>query len=179
MGRLLDRVALITGSDSGIGRGIALAFAEEGADVLVTYHTDKAGAEETASGVLSMGRRALLQRLGVTDPRSVAAGFDAAAAWAEVDILVNDAGLSGEHKPFVETSDVDFDRMMKTDLYGPFYCAREFVRRRGDRGGTIINISSVHEATPAPKYSSYNAAKGAFSPGPAAWRLSLRLKTIA
>lgn len=175
MGRLLDRVALVTGSDSGIGRSIALAFAEEGADVLVTYHTDEAGAEETAAGVRSFGRRALARRLEVIDPASVAAVFDAAGSWGQVDVLVNNAGLSGEHKPFVETSDADFDRMMRTDLYGPFYCTREFVRRRGDRGGRIINISSVHEATPAPNYSSYNAAKG----GLLAWTRGLALELAA
>jgi glucose 1-dehydrogenase len=160
MTQLLDRIALITGSDSGIGRGIALAFAEEGADVVVTFHTDAAGADETAAGVRGFGRRAIVRRLEVTEPSCVASMFDAAAELGEIDILVNNAGLSGEHKPFVETSDLDFDLMMKTDLYGPFFCAREVVRRRGEKGGKIINISSVHEATPAPEYSSYNAAKG-------------------
>lgn len=91
-----------------------------------------------------------MQQLEVKSPERVKAVFDAAASFGEIDILVNNAGLSGAHKPFVETTDADFDDMLRTDLYGPFYCAREYVRRRGERGGKIINISFVHEATPAP-----------------------------
>lgn len=158
--KLLNRIALVTGSDSGIGRGIALAFAEEGADVLITYHTDAAGAEETAEGVRRHGRRAVVRALDVTNPASVAEVFGAASELGEIDMLVNNAGLSGAHKPFAETTNADFDSMLKTDLYGPFYCTREFVRRRGSRGGKIINITSVHEVTPAPEYTAYNAAKG-------------------
>ncbi|KIC58420.1 MULTISPECIES: SDR family NAD(P)-dependent oxidoreductase [Brevundimonas] len=160
MAQLSNRIALVTGADSGIGRGIALAFADEGADVVITWYTDEAGAVETAERVRGFGRRAMVQRLDVRAPESVKALFDEAAAFGEIDILVNNAGLSGAHKPFVDTTDADFDDMLKTDLYGPFYCAREYVRRRGDRGGKIINISSVHEATPAPEYTAYNAAKG-------------------
>ena len=175
MAQLSDRIALVTGSDSGIGRGIALAFAEEGADVVITWHTDEAGAQDTAEGVRGFGRRALVQQLEVKAPESVKAVFDAAAPFGEIDILVNNAGLSGAHKPFVETTDTDFDDMLRTDLYGPFYCAREYVRRRGDRGGKIINISSVHEATPAPEYTAYNAAKG----GLLTWTRGLALELAA
>jgi glucose 1-dehydrogenase len=159
MARLDGRIALVTGSDSGIGRGIAVAFAEEGADVVVTWHTDQAGAEETKRQIENLGRRAIVERLEVTDDESVRAVFEASAALGEVDILVNNAGLSSERKPFVETTNEDFDAMLKTDLYGPFYCAREFVRRRVS-GGRIINITSVHEVTPSPEYTQYNAAKG-------------------
>jgi len=171
MGRLDGRVALVTGSDSGIGRGIAEAFAEEGADVAITWHTDEAGAEETRRRVEACGRRAVVTRLEVTDESSVASAFDAARALGEIDILVNNAGLDGDEAPFAETTTEAFDAMIKTDLYGPFFCAREFVRRR-ERGGKILNITSVHEATPAPQYTAYNAAKG----GLLAWTRGLALE---
>jgi glucose 1-dehydrogenase len=171
MPQLQNRIALITGSDSGIGRGIAVAFAEEGADVLVTWHTDEAGAQETRRMVEACGRRTIVERLEVTDPASVKAMFDAAEALGEVDILVNNAGLSSERKPFAETTDEDFDAMLKTDLYGPFYGAREFVRRRKS-GGRTLNITSVHEVTPSPEYTQYNAAKG----GLLAWPRGLALE---
>jgi glucose 1-dehydrogenase len=171
MPQLQNRIALITGSDSGIGRGIAVAFAEEGADVVVTWHTDEVGAQETRRMVEACGRRAIVERLEVTDPASVNAVFDAAEALGEVDILVNNAGLSSERKPFAETTDEDFDAMLKTDLYGPFYGAREFVRRRKS-GGRILNITSVHEVTPSPEYTQYNAAKG----GLLAWTRGLALE---
>ncbi|MCS6624485.1 SDR family oxidoreductase [Roseibacterium beibuensis] len=171
MGRLDGKVALVTGSDSGIGRGIAVTFAEEGADVVVTWHTDETGAEETRRRVEACGRRAVVTRLEVTDEASVAAAFDAAKPLGGVDILVNNAGLDGDSKPFAETTTEDFDAMIKTDLYGPFFCAREFVRRRA-QGGKILNITSVHEATPAPEYTAYNAAKG----GLLAWTRGLALE---
>jgi glucose 1-dehydrogenase len=172
MSGLDGRIALVTGSDSGIGQAIAEELARDGADIVVTYHTDQAGAEETRRRVEACGRRAIVQALDVTDEGSVRAVFDTAAnALGEPDILINNAGLDGAKKPIEETSTEDFDQMIKTDLYGPFFCTREFVRRR-ERNGKIINITSVHEATPAPRYTSYNAAKG----GLLSWTRALALE---
>lgn len=162
MGQLNGRIAIVTGSDSGIGQGIAEELAREGADVAITYLHDEAGAAETRRKVEACGRRAFVTRLDQADETSVSALFDGVGeALGTPDILVNNAGATDIKKaPFAETPTADFDRMLKVDLYGPFFCSREFVRRRGGGGGKIINITSVHEVTPSPKYTAYNAAKG-------------------
>jgi glucose 1-dehydrogenase len=159
--RLNGRVAVVTGSDSGIGRAIAEAFALEGAQVVVTYHTDQDGAKATADQVEAAGGRAMVQSLDVRDEASVIMLMGSVEENLGLPhILVNCAGIGGS-KPFVETSFADFDDVLKTDLYGPFLLCREFVRRRKDRlGGKIINITSVHEAIPSPGNTAYGAAKG-------------------
>lgn len=161
MGQLNGKIAIVTGSDSGIGQGIAEELAREGADIAITYLTDETGAAETRGKVEACGRRAFVTRLDQADEASVSALFDGVAqALGTPDILVNNAGATTiKQAPFAETPTEDFDRMIKVDLYGPFFCSREFVRRRGG-GGKIINITSVHEVTPSPKYTAYNAAKG-------------------
>lgn len=158
---LAGRVAVVTGSDSGIGKAIAEAYALEGADVAVTYHTDEEGAKETARQVEAAGSRALVQKLDVRDEASVAMLMGSVEEQlGKPSILVNCAGIGGS-KPFAETTFEDFDNVLKTDLYGPFFFCREFVRRRqGLLGGKIINVTSVHEAIPSPGNVSYGAAKG-------------------
>ncbi len=163
MGSLADRRALVTGADSGMGQAIAAAFAEAGADVVVTYRRDEAGAAETKSRVESHGRRALVCQLDVREEAAVARVFhEAERRLGPVDILVNNAGMGGGGKPLAETSTEEFDAVLRTDLYGPFFCCREFLRRRqeGGSGGKIINITSVHEAIPSPGNAAYGAAKG-------------------
>lgn len=177
MPQLEGLVALITGSDSGIGRATAEAFAEAGADVAVTYHSDSEGADETRRAVERCGRRAVVRQLDVRDEASVASLFDEVEAeLALPDILVNNAGVGASGASVAETSAEEFDRVIRTDLYGPFFCCREFVRRRGGDGaagrgaagpsergapnGKIINVTSVHEAIPSPGNASYGAAKG-------------------
>ncbi|MBE7373367.1 SDR family oxidoreductase [Pseudomonas lopnurensis] len=162
MGKLNGKIAIITGSDSGIGQAMATAFAREGADVAVTWHTDEDGAQITAERVRQAGGRSLVCRLEVTDEASVQALFRAVDEQLGVpDILVNDAGV-GKSKAFTELTYEDFDRVLKTDLYGPFLCAREFVRRRQNAGGggTLLNVTSVHDAIPSPNNVAYGAAKG-------------------
>lgn len=155
------RVAVVTGSDSGIGRAIAEAFALEGAKIAVTYHTDEEGARATAGQVEAAGGQAMVHSLDVRDEASVAMLMGAVEEKLGLPhILVNCAGVGGS-KPFAETSFEDFDNVIKTDLYGPFFFCREFVRRRqGLLGGKIINITSVHEAIPSPGNAAYGAAKG-------------------
>jgi len=161
--RLDGRVAVITGSDSGMGRATAEAFALEGADVAVTFHTDENGAELTAQQISAAGRRALVRQLDVRDEESVARLFqEIDRAFGTPHILVNNAGMGSSGTPVADLSTKDFDDVIKTDLYGPFFCCREFVRRRRQEGGLgkIINITSVHESIPSPRNAAYGAAKG-------------------
>jgi glucose 1-dehydrogenase len=158
--RLRDRIAIVTGSDSGIGQAIAEEFAREGADVAVVFHTDAEGAEETRRRVEAAGRRAIVQQADVGDPASVESLFARTRNGLGVpDLLVNNAGIGGPGKLVAETEPEEWDRVIRTDLRGPFLCCRAFLRMRG-QGGRIINITSVHEAIPSPDQAAYGAAKG-------------------
>ena len=160
--RLDGKIALITGSDSGIGRGIACLFAESGADVAVHYYSDSQGAGETAACVREAGRRAIIVQADVGDEAAVDRMFaELDDAFGQIDILVNNAGQGGSglvHKldPAV------WDRVLKTNLYGPFLCSRLAARRmiaRGE-GGRIINIGSVHEEVCTAGAAAYCVSKG-------------------
>jgi glucose 1-dehydrogenase len=160
--KLDSKVAVVTGSDSGIGQAIAEEFARAGADVAVTFHTDRAGAEDTVRRVEAAGRRAILQQVDVGDEAAVTALFEAVAAdLGAPDILVNNAGTGGD----AEVADMDlatWEMVIRTDLTGPFLCCRDFVRRRRAAGGRgkVVNVTSVHEAIPSPGGAAYGAAKG-------------------
>ena len=160
--RLDGKVALITGADSGIGQGIALEFARSGADVAVHYYSDQAGAEDTAAQVRANGRRAQVVQADVGDYAAVGRMFEAFdAEFSQIDVLVNNAGQGGGG-PTAEMDPADFDRVMKTNLYGPFYCSQQAVRRMlaRDLGGRIIHITSVHEEQCGPG-GAYSVSKGA------------------
>lgn len=160
---LSGKVAVVTGSDSGIGQAIAVEFARAGADVAVTFHTDAAGAEETARLVRAAGRRALVKQLDVGDEAAVGTLFEAAEAeLGPPDILVNNAGTGGDAEVAAMRTET-WERVIRTDLTGPFFCCRAFIharRRVGAGGGKIVNITSVHEAIPTPGGAAYGAAKG-------------------
>jgi glucose 1-dehydrogenase len=162
-GQLQGKVALITGSDSGIGQAAAIAFAQEGADVVVTYLEDERGANHTRQQVEAAGRRALVLRLDTTDERQVAAVFDqAVVTFGTVDILMNNGGVDGSGTHVADLSTEVWDRALKVNLYGYFFCCRRFikVRRQSGGGGRIINTSSVHEDIPRAGTAEYCAAKG-------------------
>lgn len=161
--RLGGEIAIVTGSDSGIGQAIAQAFAREGAYVTVTYNRDKEGAEVTLRAVEKEGARGIVLHVDVTDPDSVASMFHMTKARLGVPtILVNNAGIAGEQKPVTELSEEGWHVTIRTDLYGPFYCCKQFIRSLEGTGkhGSIINITSVHEEIPSPNNSAYCAAKG-------------------
>lgn len=162
-GRLHGRIAIVTGSDSGIGQAIALELAREGADVAVTWFLDEPGAQHTREAVERTGRRALAMQADVRTPAAVEALFAATERELGVpDVLVNDAGIGGPGTPVAETSDEAWDDVLKTNLYGPFYCCRRFVRTRKAHGGRgkILNITSVHEEIVQQGGGAYDAAKG-------------------
>jgi glucose 1-dehydrogenase len=162
--RLQGKVALITGSDSGIGQATAVAFAEEGADVVVTYLHDAAGAASTRDQVEAAGRNAIVIQLDISDENQVGAAFDQAiAAFGTVDILMNNAGIDASGTEVCDLSTETWDTAIRTNLYGPFFCARRFIRERKRQGGggKVINVSSVHEDIPNAGGADYDCSKGA------------------
>jgi glucose 1-dehydrogenase len=161
--RLKGKIAIVTGSESGIGRATAEAFALEGADVAVTYFHDSDGAEETRKKIEAAGRNAIVVQLDQCDPQQVEHLFRRAQVdLGTPDILVNNAGIDASGKQVAEMPLEDWDREIKTDLYGPFYCCQQFIRARRAVGGRgkIINITSVHETIPRVGSAAYDAAKG-------------------
>lgn len=161
--RLEGEIAVVTGSDSGIGQATARAFATEGADVAVTYFHDKEGAERTRSDIEAAGRRAYLSRLDVRDPALVANFFaDVQKRLGMPTILVNDAGVDAAGKPVKDMSIDEWDDSIRTNLYGPFYACQQFIRGLDgkDRHGTIINITSVHQEIPRAGAAGYDVSKG-------------------
>ena len=162
--RLEGKVALITGSDSGIGQATAVEFAKEGADIVVHYLHDAAGAEKTRAAVVAEGRRAIVVGADVTDEDHVASLFDEAVeALGSVHILMNNAGVDASGMPVAELPTDVWDRAIRTNVYGPFFCCRRFAQLRlaAGGGGKIINVSSVHADNPNPGGSDYDCSKGA------------------
>jgi len=161
--RLLGRRVLVTGSSKGIGRGIAVRMAQEGADVVINYNSDPKGAEEALAEVLATGRRgAMIQgNTGSADAvrALVAQSVDALGG---LDVLVNNAGIES-HAPFWDVTEQDFDRVLGVNLKGVFFGTQAFVRhcRAAGTGGKVINISSVHEDLAFPNFAAYCASKGA------------------
>ncbi len=164
--RLANRIAIVTGSDSGIGRAIAITFAREGADVVVTRHKDIQGAEETAKIIEKEGsRRSILVDLDQREPKSVENVFRECREKLGVPtILVNDASTDSTGKHVKDMSNEEWDEEMKTNLYGPFYFCKYFIQglegTTNHQAGNIINITSVHEQVPRAGASGYCAAKG-------------------
>jgi len=163
-GRLQDKVALITGSDSGIGQAMAIEFAKEGADVVVNYLEDKEGAERTREKVEAAGRRALVVRADVSDEGQVGGMFDEALEeFGTIDVLMNNAGVDASGTEIADLPTEVWDKAIKTNLYGYFFCCRRFinVRKGAGGGGKIINVTSVHQEVSRPTGGDYDTTKGA------------------
>jgi hypothetical protein len=157
-----DRVAVVTGAESGIGRAIAVALAQQGYDIGVTSHRDAAHAEATADEVRAVGRRAEIRPLDLTRlPQAADVVDELADALGGIGVLVNCAG-TGITTPVLDTSYDDWRQVLSVDLDGPFLCAQRAARRMvaAGRGGRIINITSVHEHAPRVGSGAYCAAKG-------------------
>jgi NAD(P)-dependent dehydrogenase (short-subunit alcohol dehydrogenase family) len=155
------RTAIVTGSDSGIGRATAVALARAGLDVGVTYHRDEQGAKDTAAEVESHGRRAVVARLDTTDLDHVGKVVDdLAERLGGVDVFVNNAG-TGDNVPLLEMTLEQWRHTVAADLDGAFVCIQRAARRMvaQGRGGRIIAVTSVHEHQPRVGSSAYDAAK--------------------
>ena len=162
--RLEGKTALVTGASSGIGRGIAVALAEAGADIAINYRSNEGGAEETARQVRACGRRAATFEADVGSPEAVEAMFrQLDASLGPIHILVANAGHASTPKPLYETTWEEWERVLRSNLDGPFLCGREAARRMLANGikGRIVNISSVHEeACNLPNDGPYCVSKG-------------------
>jgi 3-oxoacyl-[acyl-carrier protein] reductase len=158
--RLEGKTAIVTGASRGLGRAIALAFAREGADVLVNYASREAQAREVAAAIEGLGRKAIVHRADVSDAGQVRAMVEAAVSgFGRVDILVNNAGITMPKGP-LETAEVEWDRVLAVNLTGVFLCSRAVVDGMiAQGGGRIVNIASTAGQTGTLSGPAYCAAK--------------------
>lgn len=142
-GKLEGKVALITGADSGIGRAVAVLFAREGCDIAIAYLDEDLDAAETKTAVENEGRRAILLPGDVAEPSYARAAVERTVeAFGRLDVLVNNAAFQEHVTAFEDLTAEQFDRTLRTNLYGYFHMAQAAVRRLPN-GGSIINTGSV------------------------------------
>jgi NAD(P)-dependent dehydrogenase (short-subunit alcohol dehydrogenase family) len=159
--RLQDQIAIVTGAGRGIGQGIALRLAEEGAHVTIADVLTE-GAEGTGQMVRELGRQALVLNVDVSNRLQVDNMVaETLVAFGKVDILVNNAGVMRQ-KPLVEITEEEWDWMMSINLKGPFLCAQAVVRYFLGAGvkGKIVNIASIESEIVFPDSAPYAASKG-------------------
>jgi NAD(P)-dependent dehydrogenase (short-subunit alcohol dehydrogenase family) len=162
LGRLKDKVALITGSDSGIGRAIAIAFAREGADVVISYlEEEEQDARETERWVGEAGRKALRLPGDIREEQQCRELIDRTFdQFGKLDILVNNAAFQMTHDNIEEFSTEEFDRTFKTNVYAMFWLCK-FALPRMQPGSVIINTASIQSFDPSPNLLAYASTKGA------------------
>jgi glucose 1-dehydrogenase len=160
--RLAGKIAIVSGSSSGIGQAIALRFASEGADVVIDVRDHPEGAEDTRARAASFGVRAIIVEADV----SKIADTDTLVeqTWSQLggcDVLVNNAGIE-KRAPFLEVTEANYDDVLGVNLKGSFFLAQAFVKRLSEakKPGSVINISSVHEDMVFPNFSTYCISKG-------------------
>lgn len=158
--RLEDKVAIVTGSGMGIGKGIAQVFAHEGAKVVLAEINSEAG-EAAGAGLLEAGAEVLFVPTDVSDGKSVQAMVERTIdAFGGIDILVNNAGV-GVYKSVLDTSLEDWDRCLDVNLKGVFLCSKYALPHMQARGkGSIVNIASVHAVATVAGVAPYAASKG-------------------
>ena len=162
-GRLRDMKAVITGADSGIGRAVALAFAREGADILISYLEEHEDANETKRLVEKAGRKAVLVPGDLSDAahcRDVIA--KAAAEFGRIDILVNNAAHQATFQDVEDIDDKEWELTFKVNIHAMFYLSKAAVKHMKD-GGSIINTASINSDAPNPTLLAYATTKGAIA----------------
>src|SRR3712207_6507069 len=156
------RIAIVTGSESGIGRATAVALAEAGCDLGITWYREREAAEATAEEVRALGRRAEIRHVDLTQlPQAADVVDELADALGGVDVLVNDAG-TGHMSTVLDTDFATWREVLATDLDAAFLCLQRAARRMvaAGRGGRIVNVTSVHEHQPRVGAAGYCAAEG-------------------
>ncbi|OWK32456.1 SDR family oxidoreductase [Sphingomonas mucosissima] len=160
-GRLLDRRALITGADSGIGRAVAIAYAREGADVAISYLNEHEDAEETKRLVEDAGRRALLLPGDISDPAHARKIVEeTASAFGRIDILVNNAAHQATFAKVEDISDEEWQITFATNMHAMFYLVKAALPHMR-AGSSIINTTSINAEDPSEQLLAYATTKGA------------------
>jgi hypothetical protein len=161
--KLLDKVALVTGADSGIGRAVALAFAREGADVLVSYLSENEDAAETVRVVEDAGRKAVAVAGDIGDEEHCKALVARAVGeLGGLDILVNNAATQGVYESITEIPSAEIERVFRTNILSFFWLSRAAIPHLGP-GSSIINTTSIQAYDPSPTLIHYATTKGAIS----------------
>lgn len=162
MDRLKGLVAIVTGGALGIGRAASLLMAREGASVAVTDVLDAQG-EKTVADIQAAGGRAEYWHLDVSKESEVQSVFGKIKArFGKIDVLVNNAGISGANKPTHEVTEAEWDKLMAVNVKGVFFCTKHAIpHMKANRGGSIINLSSIYGLIGAADVPPYHASKGA------------------
>ncbi|MGN6582774.1 MAG: SDR family oxidoreductase [Rhizobiaceae bacterium] len=162
-GRLKDMAAIITGADSGIGRAVAIAFAREGADVLVAYYSEDDDARETARWIEEAGRKAILVPGDIKDPGHCKGLVDRALKeFGKLNILVNNAAHQASFQSIEDISDEEWDVTFHTNVHAMFYLCKAAIPHMKP-GGAIVNTSSINAKDPSPHLLAYATTKGAIA----------------
>ena len=161
MSRLENKIAVVTGAGTGIGRGVAVELGKQGASVVVHYNSSRSGAQETLHSIEEAGGRAVTVQADLAEVRACRHLIEKTVqVFGSVDILVNNAALSTE-AAFFDVSEDLWNRTLAVNLTAPFFCAQAAAREMIKRGGgKIINIGSVHGLRSLPVFGPYAAAKG-------------------
>lgn len=170
---LQGKVAVVTGGSSGIGQAIAIRLGQEGVDVAINYVGRPEGAEETKESIeagvdvcmkqmAEAGTRPILVKADVSDEAEVASMFSTVLEeYGHIDYLINNAGIQIAEDT-EKLSAADFDKVLAVNLRGSFLCAQQAIRHFLDsgNGGAIVNVSSVHQLIPKPRFLGYSVSKG-------------------
>lgn len=160
-GKLEGKKAVITGGDSGIGRAVAIAFAREGADVLISYLEEDEDAEETAKYIREAGRDAILMPGDISNEEHCKNIIERAVdEFGQLDILVNNAAYQMSHESLQELTTEELDHTFRTNIYAMFYLCKA-AEKHLKPGSTIVNTTSVNAYKPNPGLLAYAATKGA------------------
>jgi glucose 1-dehydrogenase len=160
--KLAGKTALVTGSSQGIGEAVAIRLAEEGADVIVNYHSHPEGANRVVDQIVKLGRKSVAIAADLGHAEQVQELVrQSVERLGNLDILVNNAGIE-KNANFWEVTEADYDDVLNVNLKGVFFATQGFVRHLMEtkRPGKIINMSSVHEELPFPHFASYCMSKG-------------------
>lgn len=153
------RGALITGSASGIGRGLAESFAEAGYRVAIA-DVDRQTGQATTQAVRDAGGDACFVHMNVAEEASVAAGIaEIRERWGALDFVLNNAGVVGQCRKIDQLDEADLDRVLAINLKGPFLVCKHAVRAMGPKGGSIVNLSSITGCNGSPYFTAYGASK--------------------
>jgi NAD(P)-dependent dehydrogenase (short-subunit alcohol dehydrogenase family) len=162
-GRLQGKAAVITGADSGIGRAVAIAFAREGADVLIAYLNEHEDAKETERLVVEAGRKAVLVPGDLADPATSTTIIDKAVhAFGRIDILVNNAAYQMTHETLDDISDEEWERTFAINIHAMFRLCKAALPHLKP-GASIINTTSINSDNPKPTLLPYATTKGAIA----------------